>query len=192
MAGRFYEAIEQDMPGFITQLMVFAVIAGALLVLVVSQALRAMMNVAAARMADHDLLDQWLVRADCLLGFAGEIGVNPDQRIQQDAQHLTDLTTILAIGLLQSTLLLASFTGVLWVLSEQVVFDFGNGPGYDRGLMVWCALAYSLGGSLLAYVGRPPHCTQCRALCTGKPICASRSCASTSAPTALCCMAASG
>ena len=45
--GAFYEAIEQrDMPGFITQLMVFAVIAGALLVLVVSQTwLRAMMNV---------------------------------------------------------------------------------------------------------------------------------------------------
>ena len=44
--GDFYEAIEQrDMAGFITQLMVFAVIAGALLVLVVSQTwLRAMMT----------------------------------------------------------------------------------------------------------------------------------------------------
>ena len=91
-----------------------------------------------------------------LLGFAGEIGVNPDQRIQQDAQHLTDLKTTLAIGLVQSTLLLMSFTGVLWLLSEQVVFDFGNGPVTIPGYMVWCALAYSAGGSLLAWrVGRP-------------------------------------
>ena len=157
--GAFYEAIEQrDMPGFITQLMVFAVIAGALLVLVVSQTwLRAMMNVRLREWLTHDLLDQWLVRKRIyLLGFAGEIGVNPDQRIQQDAQHLTDLTTILAIGLVQSTLLLASFTGVLWLLSEQVVFDFGNGPVTIPGYMVWCALAYSLGGSLLAWhIGRP-------------------------------------
>ena len=37
-----------------------------------------------------NLLEQWLVRKRVyLLGFAGEIGVNPDQRIQQDAQHLT-------------------------------------------------------------------------------------------------------
>ena len=152
--GDFYEAIEQrDMAGFITQLMVFAVIAGALLVLVVSQTwLRAMMNLRL-----REWLDQWLVRKRVyLLSFAGEISVNPDQRIQQDAQHLTELMTTLAIGLLQSTLLLTSFTGVLWVLSEQVVFDFGNGPATIPGYTVWCALAYSLGGSLLAWhVGRP-------------------------------------
>jgi putative ATP-binding cassette transporter len=157
--GAFYEAIEQrNVPEFLTQLMVFAVIAGALLVLVVSQTwLRAMIDVRLREWLTHDLLDQWLVsKRIYLLGFAGEIGVNPDQRIQQDAQHLTDLTTTLAIGLLQSTLLLGSFTGVLWLLSEQVVFDFGHGRVTIPGYMVWCALAYSLGGSLLAWhIGRP-------------------------------------
>ena len=155
----FYEAIEQrHIADFMTQLMVFAVIAGGLLVLVVSQTwLRAMVDVRLREWLTHDLLDQWLVRKQVyMLSFAGEIGVNPDQRIQQDAQHLTDLTTTLAIGLLQSSLLLISFTGVLWVLSGQVMFDFGNGPVTIPGYMVWCALAYSLGGSLLAWhVGRP-------------------------------------
>jgi vitamin B12/bleomycin/antimicrobial peptide transport system ATP-binding/permease protein len=155
----FYEAIEQrHVAAFVTQLMVFVVIAGALLVLVVSQTwLRAMTNVRLREWLTHDLLDEWLVpKRVYMLGFAGEIGVNPDQRIQQDAQHLTDLTTTLAIGLVQSTLLLLSFVGVLWVLSNQVVFDFGNGPVTIPGYMVWCALAYSLGGSLLAWhVGRP-------------------------------------
>ena len=155
----FYEAIEQrHMAEFITQLMVFVVTAGGLLVLVVSQTwLRAMTNVRLREWLTHDLLDQWLVpKRVYMLGFAGEIGVNPDQRIQQDAQNLTELTTSLAIGLVQSSLLLLSFVGVLWVLSSQVVFDFGNGPVTIPGYMVWCALAYSLGGSLLAWrVGRP-------------------------------------
>jgi putative ATP-binding cassette transporter len=155
----FYQAIEQrQVAGFMTQLMVFAVIAGCLLVLVVSQTwLQAMVNVRLREWLTYDLLDQWLVRKRVyLLGFAGEIGVNPDQRIQQDAQHSTELATTLVIGLLQSSLLLISFTGVLWVLSGQVVFDFGNGPVTIPGYMVWCALAYSLGGSLLAWhVGRP-------------------------------------
>ena len=177
------------MAGFITQLMVFTVIAGGLLVLVVSQTwLRAMMNVRLREWLTHDLLDQWLVRQRVyLLSFAGEISVNPDQRIQQDAQHLTELMTTLAIGLLQSTLLLMSFTGVLWVLSDQVVFDFGNGPVVIPGYMVWCALAYSLGGSLLAWhVGQPLIPLNAGAM-HGRPICALRSCVSTSTPTASCC-----
>ena len=155
----FYEAIEQrHVAAFMTQLMIFVVIAGGLLVLVVSQTwLRAMTEVRLREWLTHDLLDQGLVRKRVsLLGFAGEIGVNPDQRIQQDAQHLSDLTTILAIGLLQSSLLLVSFVGVLWVLSDQVVFGIGGRSVAIPGYMVWCALAYSLAGSLLAwYVGRP-------------------------------------
>ncbi len=155
----FYEAIEQrDVPEFLRQLVVFAGIAGALLTLVVSQTwLRAMVNVRLREWLTLDLLDQWLVRRRIyLLDFAGEIGVNPDQRIQQDAQHLADLTTSLLTGLLQASLLLVSFVGVLWVLSGKVVFDFGSGPFTIPGYMVWCALAYAVGGSLLGWrVGRP-------------------------------------
>jgi vitamin B12/bleomycin/antimicrobial peptide transport system ATP-binding/permease protein len=157
--GAFYDAIEQKhVAAFMTQLLVFVVIAGGLLVLVVSQTwLREMINVRLREWLTEDLLDQWLApKRAYLLSFAGQIGVNPDQRIQQDAQHLTDLTTTLAIGLLQSTLLLVSFVGVLWVLSDQVVFDIGGRRVAIPGYMVWCALAYSVGGSLLAWrVGRP-------------------------------------
>ena len=157
--GAFYDAIEsRHVPEFVTQLIVFGVIAGGLLVLVVSQTwLQAMLNVRLRQWLTYDLLDQWLrPKRVYMLSFAGRIGVNPDQRIQQDAQHLTELTTILMVGLLRSFLLLASFVGVLWVLSGQVVFDLGHGPFAIPGYMVWCALAYSAGGSLLAWhVGRP-------------------------------------
>ena len=158
--GAFYDAIEQrNVPTFTAQLLVFSIIAGGLLVLVVSQTwLQEMTKVRLREWLTYDLLDQWLApQRAYMLSFAGQIGVNPDQRIHQDAQHLTELTTTLAVGLLQSSLLLVSFVGVLWVLSDQVVFHIGGGrhltiPGY----MVWCALAYSLGGSLLAWrVGRP-------------------------------------
>jgi putative ATP-binding cassette transporter len=155
----FYDAIEQkDVAAFMAQLVVFAFIAGGLLVLVVAQTwLQEMTKVRLREWLTHDLLDEWLApKRAYMLGFAGEIGVNPDQRIHQDAQHLTELTTVLAVGLLQSSLLLVSFVGVLWVLSQQVVFEVGARSFTIPGYMVWCALAYSLGGSLLAWrVGQP-------------------------------------
>jgi putative ATP-binding cassette transporter len=154
----FYDAIEQRyVAAFMSQLLVFAVIAGGLLVLVVAQTwLQEMIKVRLREWLTYDLLDQWLApKRAYLLSFAGPIGVNPDQRIHQDAQHLTELMTTLAIGLLQSSLLLLSFVGVLWVLSQQVVFGVGERSFTIPGYMVWCALAYSLGGSLLAWrVGR--------------------------------------
>src|SRR3954451_13864026 len=155
----FYDAIERrDVPDFVVQLAVFAAIASALLVLVVGQTwLQEMIKVRAREWLTYDLIDQWMVpKRAYLLGFAGEIGVNPDQRIHQDAQRLTELTTILAVGLLQASLLLVSFVGVLWVPSEQVVFGDAGHKFVIPGYMVWCAVAYSLCGSLLGWrVGRP-------------------------------------
>src|SRR5918996_1402467 len=157
--GAFYDAIEQrHVSAFATQLLIFLVIAGGLLVLVVAQTwLQQMITVRLREWLTHDLLDQWLApKRAYLLGFAGEIGVNPDQRIAQDALHASELTAILGVGLLQSSLLLVSFVGVLWILSAAVVFHVGGHSFAIPGYMVWCAIIYSLGGSLLAWrVGRP-------------------------------------
>jgi putative ATP-binding cassette transporter len=105
----------------------------------------------------HDLLDRWLApKRAYLLANAGEIGVNPDQRVHEDTRHLTNLSTELAVGLLQGTLLLVSFIGVLWVLSGQVMFNIGGRSISIPGYMVWCALAYAAAGSWLAWrIGRP-------------------------------------
>ena len=157
--GAFYDALEQRlMHEFGVQLLVFAGIAGCLLVLVVAQTwLQEMMKVRLREWLTNDLLDQWLApKRAYLLGFAGQIGVNPDQRIHQDTQRLTELTTILAVGLLQASLLLVSFVGVLWLLSAQVVFEYAGRSFVIPGYMVWCAIAYSLAGSLLAWrIGSP-------------------------------------
>jgi len=153
----FYNALaRKDMPVFIEQLGVFAVLAGVLLVLNVAQMwLNQSSKVVLREGLVNDLLDQWLKPTRAFrLSNAGQIGENPDQRIQQDAQHLAELTTDLGIGLLQSTLLLLSFVGVLWVLSSHMVLSIFGGatvPGY----MVWSALAYAAIASLVSWrVGR--------------------------------------
>ena len=157
--GDFFDAIEQqDLPTFGAQLLVFGLIVGALLVLVVAQTwLKEMFQVRLREWLTHDLLDRWLApKRAYLLAQAGEIGANPDQRVQEDTRHLIDLSTDLGVGLLQSSLLLISFVGVLWVLSAQVAFMVGGRSLTIPGYMVWCALAYAIGGSWLAWrVGRP-------------------------------------
>ena len=86
---------------------------------------------------------------------AGEIGVNPDQRIQADAQNLTELTTDLGIGLVQSSVLLASFIGVLWMLSRGVVIPVGGRDLAIPGYMVWAALLYAALRLADLLAGRP-------------------------------------
>lgn len=157
--GSFFDAIEQrSLATFGEQLLVFAVIVGVLLVLTVSQTwLHEMMKVRLRDWLSRDLLDEWLSpRRAHQLKFAGAIGVNPDQRLQEDVRHLTELSADLGVGLLQATLLLVSFVGVLWMLSVQVVFTYEGRSFFVPGYMVWCALAYALAGSWLTWrVGQP-------------------------------------
>lgn len=157
--GDFYDALEQrNFPSFLNQVGVFLIIVSFLLTLIVSQTwLQEMIKVRLREWMTHDLLDQWLApKRAYRLQFAGEIGVNPDQRMQEDARHLTELSAGLGIGFLQASLLLVSFLGVLWVLSEQVVFTVGDSRFFIPGYMVWCALAFASAGSWLSWrVGRP-------------------------------------
>lgn len=155
----FYNALaHKDMQVFIEQLGVFGVLACVLLALNVAQLWLNMSTKVVLRQGlVNDLLDQWFAPARAFrLSNAGKIGENPDQRIQQDAQHLSDLTTDLGIGLLQSTLLLASFVGVLWLLSSQMVLSIYGRSYSIPGYMVWCALAYAVIASAFSWlIGRP-------------------------------------
>jgi len=155
----FYDALaRRDFPEFLTQIMAFGVIAGLLLVLNVVQAwLNQAIKVKLREGLVRDLFDEWLKpRRAFRLGTAGEIGANPDQRIHEDARHLTELSTDLGLGLLQSLLLLGSFIGVLWILSENVVFHWNGHPFAVPGYMVWCAIFYAGAASWVSWlVGRP-------------------------------------
>ena len=106
----FYDAIERrNLPDFFRQLVVFAEIAGVLLVLNIAQG--------------------WLNRY---------------------------LHIKLREGLVQSTVLLASFIGVLWAISEGFVFHYDGRSFAIPGYMVWAALIYAGVASALSWLlGRP-------------------------------------
>jgi len=155
----FYDALaHKDWPVFVEQIGVFAAIAGGLLALNVAQMwLNQMTKLKLREGLVRDLFGEWLQpRRAFRLAGAGEIGVNPDQRIHEDARHLTELSTDLGIGLLQSSLLLGSFIGVLWVLSDSMTLHFSGEVLIIPGYLVWCALFYAGAASWLSWrVGRP-------------------------------------
>ncbi|SFP25041.1 putative ATP-binding cassette transporter [Mesorhizobium sp. NFR06] len=155
----FYDALaRRDMADFLHQLLVFAAIAGGLLVLNIGQTwLNQMIRLRLRQALTLDLIDQWMRPARAFrLANAGAIGVNPDQRMQQDAAHLSDLSTDLGVGLLQSFILLVSFIGVLWELSSGFVFHVGGYSLAIPGYMVWAAFIYAGTASWLSWlVGRP-------------------------------------
>ncbi len=150
----FYDALaHRDFDRFIDQLGVFCIIAGALLVLNVGQRwLGEMLKVVLREGLVHDLVHQWLApRRAFQLANAGPIGVNPDQRMHEDARHLTELSVDLGIGLVQASVLLVTFVGVLWRLSSSFSFHWHgqriNIPGY----MVWAAIIYAASASLMSF-----------------------------------------
>lgn len=155
----FYDAVAQkELAAFFHQLLVFAILASSLLVLGVMQTwLQEYLKVCLREALTRDLISEWLKpKRVYRLPLAGDIGINPDQRIHEDIRHMTELLTDLAVGLLQASLLLVTFVGVLWVLSAEMARSDSTSLVAVPGYMVWCALAYALIGSWLSwYVGRP-------------------------------------
>ena len=150
----FYDALShRNLHEFLVQLGVFGIIAGALLVLNVAQRwFGETLKLKLRQGLVQDLVMNWMVPGRAFrLESAGEIGVNPDQRMHEDARHLTELSADLGIGLVQDSLLLATFIKVLWSLSSSFVFHVGGRAFSIPGYMVWAAIVYSGSASLLSY-----------------------------------------
>jgi putative ATP-binding cassette transporter len=150
----FYDALSRhDFEEFLVQLGVFCLIAGLLLVLNVAQRwLGEMSKVKLREGLVQDLVRIWMLPGRAIrLAHAGLIGVNPDQRMHEDARHLTELSADLAIGLLQASILLVTFVNVLWALSSRFSFHVASHTFAIPGYMVWAAVAYSASASLLSY-----------------------------------------
>jgi len=154
----FFDALSRrDLRDFFYELGVFFLIAGCLLVLNVMQ--RWLVETLQYKLREglvRSLLQDWMLpRRAFWLANAGTMGVNPDQRIHEDARKLCELSADLAVGLLQASILFGTFAGVLWVLSSGFTLRFGDWDYPIPGFMLWAAIIYSFGGSLLSYwVGR--------------------------------------
>ena len=154
----FYDALaRRDFPGFVTQLGIFCVIVGGLLVLnVIQRWLSESIKLKLREGLVMDLVRQWLMPNRAFrLAKAGPVGINPDQRMHEDARHLTELSGDLGVELLQSSILLITFVDVLWAISGSFSLDIGGRAYTIPGYMVWAAILYAGSGSLLSYwVGR--------------------------------------
>jgi len=154
----FYDALShRNFMGFLRQLGVFGVIAGALLVLnVVQRWFGETLKLKLRQGLVHDLVQNWMTPGRAFrLANAGAIGVNPDQRMHEDARHLTELSADLGIGLVQDSILLATFIKILWSLSSPFVLHMSGRAIAVPGYMVWAAIVYAASASLVSYwVGR--------------------------------------
>ncbi|GHD09985.1 ABC transporter ATP-binding protein/permease [Tianweitania populi] len=154
----FYNALERrSLPDFVKQLQVFFAIVAVLLVLNVGQSwLNQMMALSLREGLTNDLVDQWLRRKRAIrLASSSPFGVNPDQRLHEDARNLSDMSTSLSIGMVQATILLVSFVGVLWNTSGDLVLPIGGYRIAIPGYMVWAAVLYAGTASVLtSVVGR--------------------------------------
>src|SRR6202167_1408013 len=150
----FYDALSHhDLDEFLRQLIVFGVIGGTLLVLNVAQKfLTETLKLKLREGLVKDLIVLWLrpMRA-FRLANAGDVGVNPDQRVHEDARHLTELTADLGTGLLQAGILVVVFVGVLWRISAGFSFHIHGHDYLIPGYMVWAAVLYAGSASLLSY-----------------------------------------
>jgi putative ATP-binding cassette transporter len=150
----FYDALaRRDLHGFFVQLTVFTVIVSILLVLnVLQRFLSETMKLWLRQGLTQDLVQEWLKPDRARrLSAAGAIGVNPDQRMHEDARHLTELSGALGVELMQATVLVVTFIYVLWHISGSFAFHLVGHVYVISGYMVWAAIVYAISASLLSY-----------------------------------------
>ena len=150
----FYDSLSRrDLHDFITQLGAFAFIGSILTVLNVGQTwLGEMLKLKLRDGLVHDLVRDWMLpRRAFWLANAGSMGVNPDQRMHEDARKLCELSSDLGMGLLQASILFVSFAGILWGMSQDFLFRIADKDYAVPGFMVWAAVLYAGLGSLVSY-----------------------------------------
>jgi putative ATP-binding cassette transporter len=156
----FYDALQQyNWPEFWRQFAIFGVIAFSLIVVAVySLYLRQILHIKWRRWLTDRFLRDWLGNQSYYRMQLNQATTdNPDQRISDDLDRFATITLALSLGLLSSCVTLASFVTILWTLSGALRIPLGAGmaitiPGY----MVFAALIYAVGGTLLTrWIGYP-------------------------------------
>jgi putative ATP-binding cassette transporter len=155
----FYDALQnRNAEVFWHQLGVFAMLATCFIIVAVYRFyLTQLLELRWRAWMTRDYLQRWLKgHVFYQLELQSKNGTdNPDQRIQEDVQQFTADTVGLSLGLLDATVTLLSFVGILWTLSGGFSFDVAGDSYNIPGFMVWMALTYALAGSLIGhFIGR--------------------------------------
>ncbi|MEY4317346.1 MAG: hypothetical protein RI902_1154 [Pseudomonadota bacterium] len=151
----FYDALQnRNAEVFWKQLGVFGILATCFIVVAVYRFyLTQLLEMRWRAWMTRDYLQRWLSHPVFYrLELQAQLGTdNPDQRIQEDVQQFTADTVGLSLGLLDATVTLLSFIGILWSLSGGFSFSLSGDEYNIPGFMVWMALVYALSGSLIGH-----------------------------------------
>jgi putative ATP-binding cassette transporter len=155
----FFNALQdKDEQSLYHQLGRFLLLASVWVVMYVySQYLTQMLQIRWRRWLTEEFLEQWLTdRTYYRLQFAGSRTDNPDQRIAEDLRMFVEQGSALSLGLLNASVTLISFIGILWSLSGPLHFQWGGTTVVVPGYVVWVAVLYSLIGNGVAHlIGSP-------------------------------------
>lgn len=157
--NRFYNALQNyDQPGFWRLLGEFSLLAfGAIALSVYQTYLSQLLDLRWRRWLTGDYLSRYLsAQTYYHLELFHRGQDNPDQRIADDLNQFSQLTTSLFTGLLSAVANLVAFIGLLWVLSSKVVVPWGGVEHHIPGFLVWVALLYAVVWTwVAAKVGNP-------------------------------------
>ena len=157
----FYNTLQEyDWAQFWRQLAIFGVLAFLFIVVAVySLYLRQILHIRWRRWLTDRFLRNWLGNQSYYRLQLNQVTTpdNPDQRISDDLDRFATITLALSLGLLSSFVTLVSFLSILWTLSGALAIPLGGGAAiHIPGYMVFAALIYAVGGTLLTrWIGRP-------------------------------------
>jgi vitamin B12/bleomycin/antimicrobial peptide transport system ATP-binding/permease protein len=156
----FYNALQEyKWDEFWYQFAIFGALAFAFIVDgVYSLYLRQILHIRWRRWLTERYLHRWLDHQSYYrMQLNQAVTDNPDQRIADDIDSFATMTITLSIGLLNAVVTLLSFLTILWVLSGALAIPLGGGKTFSiPGYMVFAALIYSVGGTLLTrWIGNP-------------------------------------
>jgi len=156
----FYNSLQNyDEAAFFYQLALFAVLAGAyILLLVYGLYLQQMLQIRWRRWMTDVYLKEWLGdKTYYRLQLKGDGTDNPDQRISEDLNLFPSQTLNLSLGLLTNIVQAVSFSFILWELSGPLDVPLGNwGTLSIPGYMFWAVIIYTGIATWLAiHLGRP-------------------------------------
>lgn len=150
----FWNALNrEDKDAFVHQLAVFFIIVSVLLLFnIVQTFLNQYLKLKLREGLTDDLITQWMKPKRAFrLTMAGEVGINPDQRMHEDARHLAEATLDLSVRLLQSAVTLILFMPRLWDATSGFVFHISHYSFSVPGYMIWALLLYVSFASFLTW-----------------------------------------
>src|SRR5580704_16649127 len=156
----FYNSLQNyDESAFFYQLGLFALLAGAyILLLVYGLYLQQMLQIRWRQWMTNVYLREWLGdKTYYRLQLKGDSTDNHDQRISEDLNLFPSQTLNLSLGLLTNLVQAVSFSVILWDLSGTLEVPLGSwGALSIPGYMFWAVLIYTAVATWLAMrLGRP-------------------------------------